>query len=456
MKKRIGKMFLALVLTVSCCFAAPESAAAAWPYDGWYDDIYDDYGQDDTYTGDEQEESLTLYYGDKGTFAAPVSWRDDTGTDVPVVSAEFALTDAWDGVLSMDGQGNYEVIGVGTTEVEGRFYDALGRLLLTKTYYVSAKVDMSGVTLNKTSAKSYVQQGDYYTSSQFEFHLKSTGKPLPADAYDYEIGCSSSNPAIYADAYMSDSGTVIVYTIGTGTTTVTLVINEKEFQVKLRVIEVGINKNSLLLTAKQTSQLKVTGLKTGVKWSSSKPSVVKVTSGGKVTALKNGNAVIKAKVGDFTVGCAVSVVSVNRYKTVKQAIKIAKTCSYSQPKRMQKGYYDCSSLTWYAYKLSGINFGNQYYAPVAASQAQWCVQRKKNVKGGLSAANVKNMKLNAGDLMFEEGSNNGRYRGIYHVEMITGYVCYGFDESGKPVLGLTWASRPDNYYWYDGQLVCRP
>ena len=64
----------------------------------------------------------------------------------------------------------------------------------------------------------------------------------------------------------------------------------------------------------------------------------------------------------------------------------------------------------------------------------------------LSPSNIQNMKLNAGDLMFEEGNNNGRYRNIYHVEMIKGYTCYGFDANGQPLLGIAWANRPDDYY----------
>ena len=84
------------------------------------------------------------------------------------------------------------------------------------------------------------------------------------------------------------------------------------------------------------------------------------------------------------------------------------------------------------------------------------MQRKKYIQGGLSASNIQNMKLNAGDLMFEEGNNNGRYRNIYHVEMIKGYTCYGFDANGQPLLGISWANRPDDYYWPCGQLVCRP
>jgi cell wall-associated NlpC family hydrolase len=239
-----------------------------------------------------------------------------------------------------------------------------------------------------------------------------------------------------------------------------MTINGKEFTVTLNIVKVGL-KSSLLLATKKTAQLKTTGIKTGVKWSSTNPKVVKVSSGGKVTAKKNGNAVIKAVLstdqGEFTLGCAVSVVTQKRYKAIKKAIRIVKTSTYSQPKRMQNGYYDCSSLVWRAYKYAGISLMSSSYAPVAAELGKWIVQKKKKVKGGLSESNVQGMKLHAGDLMFETGLNNGRYKGIYHVEMITGYTCIGFGSDGKPELLLTWASRPDGAYGYsDSYLVGRP
>jgi hypothetical protein len=93
---------------------------------------------------------------------------------------------------------------------------------------------------------------------------------------------------------------------------------------------------------------------------------------------------------------------------------------------------------------------------VAADQGKWCAKNKKLVKGGLSAKNVQNMKVNAGDLMFETGENNGRYRGIYHVEMVTGYVCYGFYSNGKPILAIAWASREPGTYGCMGQMLGRP
>lgn len=470
MRKWMNRWLIALFLAASCFLSSTVSVSAYEWYDGvsyddgsyddgWYipeEDANDDDWREDVYEGDTIEENIDAFYGDKGTLSAPSSWTDKAGMNVPVVSSEFSVYNLYEDVLTLDEQGNYEITGIGTSDAEGRFYDVSGRLLLTKIYHISSKVDMSGVTLDKTSGKSYVQKNTYYASAQFEFRLIAADKPLPTGAYDYELSYSSSNADMYVNAYMSDNGIVMINAVGEGKTTVALVINEKKFKVTLQVTGVGLNKNSLLIATQQSSQLKMTGLKKDVKWSSSNPGVVKVTSDGKVKGIKSGNAVIKAEVGGFTLGCAVSVVSPNRYKTIMQAVKIGKTGTYSQPKRMQKGYYDCSSLTWSAYKLSGINFGNAYYAPVAADQAKWLVQKKKMIKGGLSEANIQKMKINAGDLMFEEGNENGRYRNIYHVEMIRGYVCYGFDDRGKPILGIAWANRPDDCYFHGGQLVCRP
>ena len=127
----------------------------------------------------------------------------------------------------------------------------------------------------------------------------------------------------------------------------------------------------------------------------------------------------------------------------------------SQPKRMQEKFYDCSSLVWKSYYKNGVNFGMANYAPVAADMGKWCAQHKKLVSGGLSQANIQNMKLNPGDVMFETGQKNGRYKGIYHVEMITGYLFYGFDGNGKAELGIQWAAGDEKYYPM-GQMVGRP
>ena len=89
-------------------------------------------------------------------------------------------------------------------------------------------------------------------------------------------------------------------------------------------------------------------------------------------------------------------------------------------------------------------------------QFSCCAQKKRMVKGGLSVKNIDSMKINAGDILFRTGDNNGRYKGIYHVEMIVGYTCYGFDSNGKPMLSLKYAARADGYADGCGEPVGRP
>ena len=86
---------------------------------------------------------------------------------------------------------------------------------------------------------------------------------------------------------------------------------------------------------------------------------------------------------------------------------------------MQKGYYDCSSLVWRSYKKSGKLFGNKTYAPIAADMVKWCSKNHKMIKNGLCSENVSQRKLRPGDIMFETGDDNPRYKGIYHVHKRT-------------------------------------
>lgn len=333
-------------------------------------------------------------------------------------------------------------------------YSTYEQLLYQAYYDVTVSPDLSQVKIDKTSQTSYTS--DMWAMPTYTFHLTSE-EPLTENWNTVVLSCTSSNSNI--SVYASLENNVLTLAPSTaGKTTVTVSINDQKlFQLKINTIYVNLTANSALMIPGQTKQLHVKGGKNlPVKWSSSNKSVVTVSSDGKLTARKNGNAVIKAKVGDCAFGCAVSVVSAGRKQVINQAIRIAQTCTYSQPYRMEAKYYDCSSLVWKAYAKSGINFGGSYYAPVAADIAKWCVTNNKIVKGGVSRANVNQMKLNAGDLMFETGADNGRYRGIYHVEMITGYSCEGFDSKGRPYLQIKWASKPDGYYGSARQLVGRP
>lgn len=57
----------------------------------------------------------------------------------------------------------------------------------------------------------------------------------------------------------------------------------------------------------KTSQLKVVNWKKAVKWSSSNNKVVKVSSKGKITAVKTGTATVKARIAKKTLTCKVTV-----------------------------------------------------------------------------------------------------------------------------------------------------
>lgn len=329
-----------------------------------------------------------------------------------------------------------------------------GMLLFCAVYEVTVMPDLSHVGIDKKSQTGY--SSDEWYAPSYTFHLKSNALLSEDDEY-LVVSCKSSNPNIYVYANLHNN--VLTLTPSkAGKTTVTVILNNTlSFKITLNTIVVKMSTNSVLMTTKQMKKLTVHGCKASkVKWSSSNPSVVSVSSSGMIKGKKNGNVVIKAKVGDYVFGCAVSVIPKNRKKAIDKALYIYKTSEYSQAKRMQNKFYDCSSLVWRSYANNGVKFGNTKYAPTAAEMAKWCVSKRKMVKGGLSQNNVDKMKINAGDIMFESGADNGRYKGVYHVEMVVGYVCEGFDYNGKPILALKWATRLDGEYGCCGQMLARP
>ncbi len=127
--------------------------------------------------------------------------------------------------------------------------------------------------------------------------------------------------------------------------------------------------------------------------------------------------------------------------------------SDSQAKRMDKGYFDCSSLVWRAYHSQGINLMQKKWAPTAADLGKYLVGKHKKVASA-DWKNYEKLKFQVGDLLFETGENNGRYKGIYHVEMFGGYSFGGFDTDGQPILGTEFARLGGSTSSSD--FLCRP
>lgn len=81
-------------------------------------------------------------------------------------------------------------------------------------------------------------------------------------------------------------------------------------------------------------------------------------------------------------------------------------CQYSQNKRYQEGYYDCSSLVQRLYKEAGITL-----PATASTQGKYCYD---------NAMIINKKQLKPGDLIFYSYEENGEFRNISHVAIYVG------------------------------------
>ncbi len=81
-------------------------------------------------------------------------------------------------------------------------------------------------------------------------------------------------------------------------------------------------------------------------------------------------------------------------------------CQYSQERRYEEGYYDCSSLVQRCYAQFGINL-----PAIASTQGQYMVEHGLEVTEDM---------LEPGDVIFYSYENNGQFRNISHVAIYIG------------------------------------
>lgn len=163
-----------------------------------------------------------------------------------------------------------------------------------------------------------------------------------------------------------------------------------------------------------------------VTWTSTKPSIATVTEDGTVIAAKKGVCTIKATTTSaltkkpVTLTCSVDVVPAKARKAVDAAIEDYQrgTLLYSQSKRMQDGYRDCSSFVGRAYAKSNVKLSKDSWSltwsPPAADEAKYLRSTGREV----ATKAVKSSNLRAGDLIFY--SNTSSIDDIYHVAMYMG------------------------------------
>jgi cell wall-associated NlpC family hydrolase len=189
-----------------------------------------------------------------------------------------------------------------------------------------------------------------------------------------------------------------------------------------------------------------------ITWSVDRPELLDISEDGELIPLKVGNAVVtvtvtpdsseyvseknsasgeEAEVYEYYI----SICKKKAYKAIKKA-RAALGSAYSQEKRMEKGYYDCSSLIWRSYSPYGITFDETTWAPTAADQGLWCDENGKTIAS--KAVKVSSLKLVPGDLIFyAKDADNGRYKKIYHVAMFEGYQAELDEETGETTLSAT-------------------
>lgn len=396
---------------------------------------------------------ISVNIGDTGRILPSAeNLTDALGQPVTVSRWEYKkYDDDWgngkEEVIRVDEMGNYIAVSNGTVTYVIYGYAPDGTIAFTGYCRFTVTLDMTNVTLATKRLTGYIT-GDGIYSAEIAINsqvvLTEDNSTIDtSDDSEMDISCRIENNKLLVSVYSE------------GSTSLTVTINGKSFVIHIKVAKVEMSKTGLTTAKGKTVTLRIKGTGDKAVWSSSNPSVAKVSGNGSVRCKKTGNAVITAKLGDVKLGCAVSVVSPGLLKTVNTAKKIGANWKYSQPKRMQKGYYDCSSLVWKSYKKIKKMFGGRSYAPVAADIAKWCANHKKMVTNSYTWKQVQNMKLRPGDLLFKTGENNGRYKGIYHVEMFVGYSVSYFDESGKPVLSEMWAARPVGYGG-GGYPIARP
>ena len=227
--------------------------------------------------------SLQLTKGTSKTLTATVSPANATDKSVVWSSSNSS-------VAKVDSNGKVTAVGNGTATITAK--TTTGNKTASCTVTVSTLP--SAVSLNKTTAS--LKKGETLTLS---------ATVSPSDASNKSVVWSSSNTSV---ATVNSSGKVTAVGNGTATITAKSTTGNKTATCKVTVTTspTGVsitNKKQLALDVNGTYQCNVSvtpndASNKSVVWSSSDSSVAKVSSSGKITALKTGVATITVKTSD--------------------------------------------------------------------------------------------------------------------------------------------------------------
>ncbi len=240
-----------------------------------------------------------------------------------------------------------------------------------------------------------------------------------------DIEWSNSNEAI---ATLSPYRTkAALWGIQNGSGTITVTVDGKTIQVNYTVVNLSVNDTDKLLAQGKTRKLTVSENGSAVPvYSSRDTGIATVAQDGTVHGIKAGVTYIDIKIANMMLSYRIEVAAKGMKKIIKRAQYIVDNWTYSQARRMKKGYYDCSSLVWKGYKKYKnyhIRLGSKSRAYPAGELFDYLRGKKQIVYFGYTTIED----LKPGDLIFYGDYGNavkystpGRTLDIYHVSMYAG------------------------------------
>ena len=240
----------------------------------------------------------------------------------------------------------------------------------------------------------------------------------------------AGNPVVYQTRDTSivsivsyNQAGVVVKAKKVGSTTVVAQVDGVQTECVITVTNPKIKKAYGFYQKKKKLAVKVTGLNAESRplFRSSDVKVAVVTVSGKVTTKKYGSAVISCEVDGKTINYYLAVSTKTAVRAMRYGYKKIGKKKYSQARRMDKNYYDCSSFVYRTYRAVGRYLVcKTSWAPVAADIGHYYVRKGKSIK---AKKTYSEKKMRPGDLICFGGSKakkNGRYKRIYHIAIYIG------------------------------------
>jgi len=194
----------------------------------------------------------------------------------------------------------------------------------------------------------------------------------------------------------------------------TTTIDGVEYKDEIEVIDVHISGDNILTWPGTSFSFAVNGVPEDVtvEYESSNTAVAAITKRGKLKTKDKGFTRITVRIDNVEKYYTVNVGEQIPVKAALAAGEVAGKATYSQDRRMEEGYYDCSSLAWRSYSKAGINLKEDTYAPTAADLAKFL----EDNGCAISYEALPVDQLRPGDLLFySSGYDNGRFLRIDHV-----------------------------------------